>query len=46
VSEILIQQIVDDLKSHQYGIDPDDCKVQGEHKEWLFKILVKLRLLD
>ena len=45
ITEILIQHIVDDTDSLKYGIDSEDCIEQGEPKEWLFKILVRMHKL-
>ncbi len=45
VIDIIIRHLFDDTDSHKYGLDSQDCtSSQGENKEWLFSLLIKLEL--
>lgn len=45
VIDIIIRHLFNDTDSHKYGFDSQDCTTsQGENKEWLFSLLIKLKL--
>jgi hypothetical protein len=46
ITDICIQHIVDNLELLKYGIDGDDCtSISGNPKTWLFKILIRMKLI-
>ncbi len=43
VADISIRHLYDDTETHTYGFDNEDCNErQGDKKEWLFSLLIKL----
>jgi hypothetical protein len=45
IQDIIIRHLFDDTDGLKYGFDSQDCvSSQGEPKEWLFSILIKLEL--
>ena len=43
IKDIIVRHIVDDTDIHKYGFDMEGCtEMQGEQKEWLFSILIKM----
>lgn len=47
ILSITIEQITDDLEAHQYGFDSEDCTHPiGDVKEFLFKVMVKMKLIS
>ncbi|WP_299009803.1 hypothetical protein [uncultured Tenacibaculum sp.] len=43
VSDISIRHLYDDTETMSFGFDKEDCNInQGDRKEWLFSLLIKL----
>lgn len=46
IIDIIIRHLFEDTDTHKYGFDSQDCtESQGETKEWLFSILIKLETI-
>lgn len=44
VTSIAVKHLFEDTKDMLLGIDLEDCPMQGDAKEWLLKILVRMEL--
>ena len=46
VTDVIVRHIVSDTDALKYGIDSEDCtEHQGEYKEWLLSILVRIDVI-